>query len=28
LHGGTIEARSAGAGKGSEFIFRLPLQAN
>jgi len=28
LHGGTVEARSAGAGKGSEFIFRLPLQAN
>jgi len=25
LHGGTIEARSEGAGKGSEFIVRLPL---
>lgn len=25
LHGGTIEARSAGIGKGSEFIVRLPL---
>ena len=25
LHGGTIEARSAGLGKGSEFIVRLPL---
>ena len=24
LHGGTIEARSEGAGKGSEFIVRLP----
>lgn len=24
LHGGTIEARSAGAGRGSEFIVRLP----
>jgi PAS domain S-box-containing protein len=24
LHGGTIEARSAGPGKGSEFIVRLP----
>jgi signal transduction histidine kinase len=28
LHGGTVEARSAGAGKGSEFTFRLPLNAN
>lgn len=27
LHGGTIEARSAGRGKGSEFIARLPLLA-
>jgi signal transduction histidine kinase/CheY-like chemotaxis protein len=27
LHGGTIEARSAGPGKGSEFIVRLPLAA-
>jgi PAS domain S-box-containing protein len=25
LHGGTIEARSAGPGRGSEFIVRLPL---
>jgi PAS domain S-box-containing protein len=25
LHGGTIEARSAGAGEGSEFVVRLPL---
>ncbi|HZW31433.1 MAG TPA: ATP-binding protein [Isosphaeraceae bacterium] len=25
LHGGTIEARSEGAGRGSEFIVRLPL---
>jgi signal transduction histidine kinase/ActR/RegA family two-component response regulator len=25
LHGGTIEARSDGAGKGSEFIVRLPV---
>ena len=25
LHGGTIEARSDGEGKGSEFIIRLPL---
>ena len=24
LHGGSIEARSAGAGKGSEFRVRLP----
>ena len=28
LHGGAVEARSAGPGKGSEFIFRLPLEAN
>jgi PAS domain S-box-containing protein len=27
LHGGTVEARSAGIGKGSEFTFRLPLAA-
>jgi CheY-like chemotaxis protein/two-component sensor histidine kinase len=26
LHGGTIEARSAGIGHGSEFIVRLPLR--
>jgi CheY-like chemotaxis protein len=25
LHGGTIEARSAGVGQGSEFVVRLPL---
>ena len=25
MHGGTVEARSAGAGQGSEFIVRLPL---
>jgi PAS domain S-box-containing protein len=25
LHGGTVEARSAGKGRGSEFIVRLPL---
>ena len=25
LHGGTLEARSEGAGKGSEFIVRLPI---
>jgi PAS domain S-box-containing protein len=25
LHGGTVEARSAGPGQGSEFIVRLPL---
>ncbi len=24
MHGGTVEARSAGAGKGSEFLLRLP----
>jgi signal transduction histidine kinase len=27
LHGGTIEAKSEGAGRGSEFIVRLPLPA-
>jgi PAS domain S-box-containing protein len=27
LHGGTIEARSDGIGRGSEFIMRLPLAA-
>jgi signal transduction histidine kinase len=26
LHGGTIQARSEGIGKGSEFIVRLPLR--
>jgi signal transduction histidine kinase len=25
LHGGSVEARSAGIGKGSEFTFRVPL---
>jgi CheY-like chemotaxis protein len=25
MHGGSIEARSAGKGKGSEFVVRLPL---
>ena len=25
LHGGTVEARSAGSGQGSEFVVRLPL---
>ena len=25
LHGGTVEARSAGTGQGSEFVLRLPL---
>jgi signal transduction histidine kinase len=25
LHGGSVEARSAGPGKGSEFIIHLPL---
>jgi CheY-like chemotaxis protein len=28
LHGGTVEARSEGAGKGSEFIVRLPAFAD
>jgi PAS domain S-box-containing protein len=27
LHGGTIQARSEGIGKGSEFVVRLPLNA-
>jgi PAS domain S-box-containing protein len=28
LHGGTVEAQSAGIGKGSTFIVRLPLQSD
>ena len=28
LHGGNVEARSPGLGRGSEFIVRLPLSAN
>lgn len=28
LHGGTIQAKSAGLGKGSEFVVRLPLGAH
>jgi PAS domain S-box-containing protein len=28
LHGGTIEARSAGPGRGSEFVVRLPLPSS
>jgi CheY-like chemotaxis protein len=27
LHGGSVEARSAGEGKGSEFVVRLPLRS-
>jgi signal transduction histidine kinase len=27
LHGGSIEARSEGVGRGSEFVFRLPIAA-
>jgi two-component system CheB/CheR fusion protein len=27
LHGGTVEARSAGVGQGSEFIIQLPLES-
>jgi signal transduction histidine kinase len=26
MHGGTIEARSAGEGRGTQFVIRLPLQ--
>lgn len=28
MHGGTIEAKSAGIGKGSEFLVRLPMAAH
>jgi PAS domain S-box-containing protein len=28
LHGGKVEARSAGTGSGSEFIFQIPLSAS
>ncbi len=28
LHGGKVEARSAGAGQGSEFVVRLPVSAS
>jgi signal transduction histidine kinase len=28
LHGGTIEARSAGPGQGSEFIVRIPASSS
>jgi len=28
LHGGSVEARSAGIGKGSEFILRMPILAS
>jgi signal transduction histidine kinase/integral membrane sensor domain MASE1/CheY-like chemotaxis protein len=28
MHGGTVEAQSAGPGKGSEFIVRLPMAAS
>ena len=27
MHGGTVEARSAGPGQGSEFVVRLPAAA-
>jgi two-component system CheB/CheR fusion protein len=26
LHGGSVQVRSEGAGKGSEFVIRLPLR--
>lgn len=28
MHGGTVEARSAGTGRGSEFVVRLPIVRN
>ena len=28
MHGGSVEARSEGLGKGSEFVVRLPLSAD
>jgi signal transduction histidine kinase len=27
MHGGTVEARREGAGKGAEFVVRLPLNS-
>jgi signal transduction histidine kinase len=27
MHGGSLEARSEGAGRGSEFLVRLPMSA-
>jgi signal transduction histidine kinase len=26
MHGGSVEARSAGPGRGSEFVVRLPFE--